>query len=182
MQRARSRAPAPSAGSPAARSPAKGGDPLAEYGGHDQRKLLAMSEEEWRRFIRALWKARKSGRLAREDDLLEFLLFRGLYASVNVGEMEGLARGAKKWRLAAAMLREIGFEPVAALQWSFLEDRVEAWPPSEEERLLEIYEESDSYDELLLLLLLNYGPCVAVDASDDIDGAIVLARPKPERA
>jgi hypothetical protein len=141
-----------------------------------------MSEEEWRRFIRALWEARRGGRLAREDDLLEFLYSRGLYASVNVGEMRSLARGAKKWRLAAAMLREIGFEPVAALQWPFLEGRVEAWPPSEEERLLEIYEESDSFDELLLRLLLNYGPCVAVDASDDIDGAIVLARPKPERA
>jgi hypothetical protein len=142
-----------------------------------------MSKEEWRRFIRALWEARRGGRLAREDDLLEFLYSRGLYASVNVGEMRSLARGVEKWRLAAAMLREIGFEPVAALQWPlFLDGRVVAWPPSEEERLLEIYEESDSFDELLLSLLLNYGPCVAVDASDDIDGAIVLARPKPERA
>jgi hypothetical protein len=141
-----------------------------------------MGEEEWRRFVRALWEARRGGRLAREDDLLEFLYSRGLYASVNVGEMRRLAQGAEKWRLAAAMLREIGFEPVAALQWPFLEGEVGAWPPSEEERLLEIYEESGSFEELLLLLLLNYGPCVAVDASDDFEGVIVLARPKPERA
>jgi hypothetical protein len=161
--------------------PTKKDDPLAEYEWRKQKNFLSMSGEEWKKFIRALWEARRGGWL-NEDGLLEFLYTHGLYARVDIAEMRSLT-GAEKWRLAAAMLRETGFEPVAALQWPFLLDgRVEAWPPSEEERLIETLHESGFFDELLLRLLYTYGPCVAVHFDDGVDIGVVLARPKPDRA
>jgi hypothetical protein len=180
VERTRRRAPSSSWVSTAG-APTKRDDRLTEYGGYGQKDFLSMSGEEWRKFIGALWEARRSGRLS-ENSLLEFLHSRGLYAQVNIKEMRGLSR-AKKWRLAAAMLREAGFEPVAALQWPFLLDgEVEAWPPSEEARLLKVFDESDLFDELLLRLLHAYGPCVAVDFEDGLDSGVVLARPKPSQA
>jgi hypothetical protein len=159
-----------------------------KYGRMELRDFLAMSREEWLEFVDAL----ESVALSPPPDWTRvevFLGLRGLYVFLDLEYLKyaapDLFRRKRLYGVAIDIAEKVAeMQVIAAVQPATfgLEGRNYAWPPQEEGKLLRLLEGCETFEELALALMREYGSCILINADDHADYALLAARPLGRRA
>jgi len=161
------------------------GKVLERYEGREQHDFLSMSRGEWLEFVGALEEV--AGRQPYGWQEVEtFLRLKGLYVYLDLEDLRYAAPDlfSKKrlYELAIEIVGKIvGMEVVVAVQPPTfgLDGRAYAWSREKETALFTIMEKCESAEALAIAILREYGPCVLVEVDDNVDYALLAARPHP---
>jgi hypothetical protein len=150
-----------------------------------QRDFLSMSRGEWLEFVEALEEV--AGRQPYGWQEVEtFLRLKGLYVYLDLEDLRHAApdlfRDKRLYEVAIEIVGKIvGMEVVAAVQPPTfgLDGRAYAWPREKETPLFAVMEKCESAETLAIVILREYGPCMLVEVDDNVDYALLAARPHP---
>lgn len=147
----------------------------------EQNKFLSMSKKEWEEFIDTL--AKIVIRPAIDWSRIEvFLAQHGLYVFLDLEYFRYATQFRRKlYEIAIDFAEKIAdMEVVAAIQPpSFgLGGEAYAYPEEKEQELLNLLERSKTFEGLALRLMRKYGPCILIDADDDVDYALLCCVPR----
>jgi hypothetical protein len=158
-----------------------------KYGRMELRDFLAMSREEWLEFVDAVERVvlNPPPSWVRVE---VFLGLRGLYVFLDLEYLKHAAphvfRKKELYEVVIDIAEKVAeMRVLAAVQPATFGQggRGYAWPPQEEGRLLRLLEGCETFEELALALMREYGPCVLIDADDHADYALLAARPLGRR-
>jgi hypothetical protein len=157
---------------------------LERYEDFEQRDFLSMSGEEWREFVDAV----EGVVLSPPPDWVRvevFLAERGLYVFLDLEYLKyaapDLFRRKRLYGVAIDIAEKVAeMRVLAAVQPATFGQggRGYAWPPERERELLRLLGGCETFEELALALMREYGPCVLIDADDHMDYALLAARPR----
>jgi hypothetical protein len=150
---------------------------LEKYENLDQRDFLSMSKEEWKKFVDEL----RGVVLEPKPDLTRvetFLAERGLYVWLDLTDLRTALEDWRGWRLyevAVSIAETLGMNVVAAIQPPTfgMAGHGYAFPEERERELFELLEKNETFEELALSLMEQYGPCILVETDDHIDVALL---------
>ena len=160
---------------------------LERYEGREQHDFLSMSRGEWLEFVEAVERVV----LSPPPDWTRaeaFLGLRGLYVFLDLEYLKyaapNLFRKKRLYEVAIDIAEKVaGMEVLAAVQPETfgLGGEAYAWPPREEKKLLEELAKCELFEELAIVILREYGPCILVEADDHTDYALLAARPRDRK-
>jgi hypothetical protein len=160
---------------------------LERYEGREQRDFLSMSRGEWLEFVEAV----EGVALSPPPDWTRvevFLAHRGLFVFLDLEYLKyaapNLFRKKRLYEVAIDIAEKVaGMEVLAAVQPETFGQGGEAyaWPPREEKKLLEELAKCELFEELAIVMLREYGPCILVEADDHTDYALLAARPRDRK-
>jgi hypothetical protein len=148
----------------------------------EQRDFLAMSKEEWEKFIDSV--ARVALRPPVDWSRVEvFLAEHGLYVFLDLEYFRYATPSLRKrlYEVAIDFAEKVAnMEVIAAVQPASFGQAGEhyVYPEEKEKELIKLVERSETFEELALKLMRRYGPCVLIDADDDVDYALLCCVPR----
>jgi hypothetical protein len=155
---------------------------LEKYENLEQHDFLSMSRKEWEEFIDYV--ARVVLRLPVDWTRIEvFLAERGLYIFLDLAYFRYATPSLSKklYEIAIDFAEKVAnMEVIAAVQPpSFGQSGYGyVYPEEKEQELTKLIERSETFEELALRLMRRYGPCILIDADDDVDYALLCCVPR----